>query len=45
MQETPGQYSEIRMHGLRCNAQIFYIDLSYSKERQYSRRQSFKKAE
>ena len=41
MQETPRQYWEIEMYGLRCNAKTFYIGLSYSKERQFSRTQGF----
>ena len=36
MQETPSQFWEIGMYDLRCNSKIFYIDFSYSKERQSS---------
>ena len=32
MQETLGQYLGIGSYGLRCNANIFYIDLSCFKE-------------
>ena len=32
MQETPSQYWEIEMHGLRCNAKCFTLDPSYSKK-------------
>ena len=35
MLETHDQYWGIGIYGLGCNANFFYIDLSYCKERQY----------
>ena len=35
MLETHDQYWGIGVFSLRCNANFFYVDLSYYKERQY----------